>query len=325
MTRILKALCAMALLLGALAVPAGGDDSATVGSDTQSPTTMAVPRPSWYTPELNARVLANGKEGIEVPLDSHQLEINCLGYSPPGVSTTTGTVKANAVSAGGCMVSPSGCTMNFVFRDSSSWYIGTAGHCVPNGGDVVMQVGTRVDPTSGVAFATIAKVGRVVKKVNQGIGADFGLVKIDPGWVVMPGIAGAAGPTGVLCLDPVGQPVAHYGHGYVFAVGPGTVKFGEVIPDLSLVVKGAWATGYNWVGYGVPGDSGSGVMNDAGLVVGNLTHGLGVAGVPLVGTSFGMTIDGIFKFLGRGYALVTVDGRKVACPGDPIDLGTSVL
>ena len=36
--------------------------------------------------------------------------------------------------------------------------------------------------------------------------------------------------------------------------------------------------GYNWVGYGLPGDSGSEVMNDAGLAVGDLTHGIGGSG-----------------------------------------------
>lgn len=29
--------------------------------------------------------------------------------------------------------------MNFVFTDGASSYIGTAGHCVDKGGDVVMQ------------------------------------------------------------------------------------------------------------------------------------------------------------------------------------------
>lgn len=136
-----------------------------------------------------------------------------------------------------------------------------------------MQVASRVDPTDTV-FVTLAAIGRVAKRVNQGIGKDFGLVKIDPSWRVVPGVAGGAGPTGVLCLDPLGQPVAHYGHGYIFFVEQGHPKFGEVIPDTHPVIKFASTeTGFNRVGYGLPGDSGSGVMNAAGLAVGDLTHG----------------------------------------------------
>lgn len=280
--------------------------------------TLDLPSPSWYTSDLHQRVLAAGRAGVEVPLD-HEGDIlgsaGCLGYSPPSTKPSI-----SAVSAGGCMVHPHGCTMNFIFRDSSgNPYIGTAGHCVDTGGDVVMQVATRVDPT-GLTFATLAKIGRVATHVDAGIGRDFGLVSIDPGWDVVPGIAGAAGPTGVFCGDPLGQPVTHYGHGYVFLVGPGQAKFGEVIPDASLIFKGAWDTGFNWVGYGLPGDSGSGVMDAAGLAVGDLTHGVNVAGVPIPGLSFGTTMAGIFNMMGAGYKLVTVDGRAVSCPGNLLSL-----
>jgi hypothetical protein len=281
--------------------------------------TSELPRPSWYTDDLHQRVLASGKAGVEVPL-GHEDDIlgmvGCLGFSPPSASP----VSVNAVSAGGCMVHPHGCTMNFIFRDSSGVrYIGTAGHCLEGGGDVVMQVGTRVDATDTV-LVTLAKVGQVASRMDDGIGRDFGIVRIDPGWAVVPGIAGAAGPTGVFCGDPLGQPVAHYGHGYVFLVGPGQAKLGEVIPDLSLVFKGQWDTGFNWVGYGLPGDSGSGVMDGAGLAVGDLTHGLAPFNVPVPGLSFGTTMTGIFGFLGGGYKLVTVDGRGVSCPGNLLSL-----
>lgn len=295
-------------------------------SDAQ---TLELPSPAWYTPELHQQVLASGRAGVEIPLD-HEDDIlgtlGCLGYNPPSTSTGTNPPLAS-VSAGGCMVHPHGCTMNFVFADTSgNRYIGTAGHCVEGGGDVIMQVATRLDPT-GVTFATLAKIGTVAKSVNNGIGNDFAVVKIDAGWPVVSGVAGAAGPTGVFCGDPLGQPVTHYGHGYVFLVGPGQAKFGEVVPDLfgrvagvRLPLKGNNQTGFNWVGYGLPGDSGSGVMNDAGLAVGDLTHGVSVLGLPIPGLSFGTTMSGIFAFLGTGYSLVTVDGRQVRCPGTLLGL-----
>lgn len=275
--------------------------------------TLPLPPPRWYTDDVHRRVLAAGPQGIEVPL-SHEdalLPLDCAGYSPPSANPASPL----AVSAGGCMVHPHGCTMNYIFTDGAARYIGTAGHCLDKGGDVVMQVGTRVDVTDTV-LVTIAKVGRAAKRVDAGIGRDFGLVKIDPGWAVVPGIAGALGPTGVFCGDPLGQPVLHYGHGYVFLVGPGDPKAGEVIPDLHPVIKfTSTSAGYNWAGYGLPGDSGSAVTGAAGLAVGNLTHGLGVDFVPVPGLNFGTTMAGIFGIIGSQYSLVTVDGRAVRCEG----------
>jgi hypothetical protein len=276
--------------------------------------TLDQARPSWYTPELEARVLAAGREGVEIELTAQQqVELNCLGTSPPAASASG--VSLQAVSAGGCMIAPHGCTMNFVFTDGASHYIGTAGHCVAGGRTVVMQVATRVSPVEeSSVLVTLAAVGRVAKSWNAGIGKDFALVKIDPGWAVQPAVGGALGPTGVFCGDPLGQPVLHYGHGYIFFVEQGHPKVGEVIPDVSLIFKPS-AEGFNWVGYGLPGDSGSGVMNAAGLAVGDLTHGLAVAGVPVPGLSFGTTMQAIFNLIGPGYSLVTVDGRRVNCAG----------
>jgi hypothetical protein len=283
-------------------------------------TTLELPRPAWLTDELEARIVAAGPQGVEVPLGPSKqatLNPNCLGTAPPYASTSG--VSVAAVSAGTCMVSPAGCTMNFVFTDGTSYYIGTAGHCVSGGGrTVIAQIATRVDPTDTV-IATLAAIGTVAKSWNQGIGKDFALVKIDAGFNVVPGVAGALGPTGVFCGDPVGQPVMHYGHGYIFFVEQGYAKFGEVIPDLTLVFKFTTPNGFNWVGYGLPGDSGSEVMNDAGLAVGDLTHGIGVAGLPVPGLNFGTDMGGIFNLIGPGYKVVTVDGRRADC-ANPLGL-----
>jgi hypothetical protein len=54
-------------------------------------------------------------------------------------------------------------------------------------------------------------------------------------------------------------------------------------------------------------------MNAAGLAVGDLTHGIGVAGVPVPGLNFGTDMGGIFNLIGSGYKLVTVDGRAASC------------
>jgi hypothetical protein len=284
---------------------------------SESLPTLDQPRPDWLTNELEARILASGTQGVEIALQPNAaLNPNCLGTAPPYAGTDG--VSLTAVSAGTCMVSPSGCTMNFVFTDGTSSYIGTAGHCAGNGKTVIAQVATRVDPTDTV-FVTLAAIGSVVKSWNSGIGRDFALVKISPGFKVVPGVTGAFGPTGVFCGDPVGQPVMHYGHGYIFFVEQGHPKFGEVIPDLTLLFKFASPNGFNWVGYGLPGDSGSGVMNAAGLAVGDLTHGIGIAGVPVPGLNMGTDMQGIFNLIGSSYKLVTVDGRAASC-ANPLGL-----
>jgi hypothetical protein len=293
------------LVAAILLVPGAG----LAGSESIG--TLDQPRPDWLTSDLEAQIVASGTKGVEVAFAPNAtLQPNCLGTAPPYVGTDG--VSTTAVSAGTCMVSPSGCTMNFVFTDGTSSYIGTAGHCASGGKTVIAQVGVRVDPTDSV-IVTLAAIGSVVRSWNNGIGKDFALVKIDPGFKVVPGVAGALGPTGVFCGDPVGQPVMHYGHGYIFFVEQGYAKFGEVIPDLTALVKFTTANGFNWVGYGLPGDSGSEVMNDAGLAVGDLTHGIGVAGLPVPGLSFGTDMQGIFNLIGTTYKLVTVDGRAASC------------
>jgi hypothetical protein len=306
-------LAAVMLLLVGAGSAAG---SADTGTDAQAIGTLDLPKPAWLTDELEAQIAAAGPKGVEIARPDATVNPDCLGTAPPYIDTDG--VSTTAVSAGTCMVSPSGCTMNFVFTDGTSYYIGTAGHCSGNGKTVIAQVGTRVDPTDTV-FVTLAAIGTTVASWNSGIGKDFALVKINAGFKVIPGVTGALGPTGVFCGDPVGQPVMHYGHGYIFFVEQGYPKFGEVIPDLTLLVKFTTPDGFNWVGYGLPGDSGSEVMNDAGLAVGDLTHGIGIAGVPVPGLSFGTDMSEIFALIGSSYQLVTVDGRTVSC-ANPLGL-----
>jgi hypothetical protein len=295
----------VALLAAGLVLASAGSAGA------ENVVTLPQPKPSWLTPALQQKILATGTRGVDVTFQQGTtIEPNCLGTAPPSVGT--GGVSATAVSAGTCMVSPNGCTMSFVFTDGTSNYIGTAGHCAGVGQTVIAQVGVRIDPTDSVVV-TLAAIGSVVKSVNGGIGRDFALVKIDPGFAVVPAMAGALGPTGMLCGDPVGQPVMHYGHGYIFFVEQGDPKFGEVVPDLTAVVPFTSPDGFNWVGYGLPGDSGSGVMNDAGLAVGDLTHGISVAGLPVPGLSFGTDMDGIYSIIGTGYKLVTAAGLQADC------------
>jgi hypothetical protein len=162
------------------------------------------------------------------------------------------------VSAGTCEVYPYGCTANFIYSDGTQNYIGTAGHCVDNvGQDVYMQVNS-----PGVG-ASIADVGTVSKFVNGGVGNDYSVIAIRPGFAVDPKLP-EGGPQGIYTgCGPI--PVEYWGHGFGVAVGQGKLEGG--------LATNWYDDGYGWTGVGAPGDSGSGVVTATGLqAAGDFTH-----------------------------------------------------
>ena len=238
--RMLWIAVAAALVLGIQ--PAGAASVPQVGTQASSfdlrgvPGTVAyengwaVPleaaRPSWYTPQLHRQVLeADGAPvaaPAEAPLPSE------VGIRP-----------------GAWMLSPSGCTMNFIFRSGGSFAIGTAGHCVGSVGQPV----TLITLAPGGANPVLVEVGNVLAFRNNGIGDDFALVSVNPvlnSWVD-PTIAVVAGPCGAY-NGPGPETVAHYGHGLAIGTG-GTPRAGVAL---------TWnATSFGWDGAGIFGDSGS--------------------------------------------------------------------
>jgi hypothetical protein len=185
--------------------------------------------PAWFTEELAARVhAANG-----APV---------------------------AIRPGSWMISPAGCTMNFVFGSPGAFSIGTAGHCAKNGDAV-----TLLTLAPGGANPVLVDVGTVQKSVDGGIGNDFALVSIRPDlqkWV-SPTIAVVAGPCGSYGGSGP-EAVFHYGHGLAVGTG-GTPRAG-----LALTWE---STAYGWSGAAAPGDSGSAVRVNAGVqAAGDLTH-----------------------------------------------------
>jgi hypothetical protein len=159
------------------------------------------------------------------------------------------------------------------------------------GQSVYMQVNT-----PGVG-ASIANIGTVSKFVNGGVGNDYSVIAIRPGFTVDPklpeggpqGIYTGCGPTAVL----------HYGHGYGVAVSQGKLEGG--------LATNWYDDGYGWTGAGAPGDSGSAVVTANGFqAAGDFTHlivDLGAyPGSDLAGTR-------ITKILaGTGLSLVNADG-----------------
>jgi hypothetical protein len=158
------------------------------------------------------------------------------------------------------MISPAGCTMNFIFRKSSSLAIGTAGHCVDKAGEPVVLL--TIAP--GTENPVLVNVGSVLVRRDNGIGDDFALVSIRSAlhaWVD-PTIAVLAGPCGAYSGSGP-ETVAHYGHGLGIGTG-GTPRAGVAL---------TWrADAYGWDGAAIFGDSGSPVRVTRLQAAGNLTH-----------------------------------------------------
>ena len=109
-------LAAVMLLLVGIGSAAGSADS---GTDAQAIGTLDLPKPAWLTDELEAQIVAAGPKGVEIARPDATVNPDCLGTAPPYVGTDG--VSTTAVSAGTCMVSPAGCTMNFIFTDGTSY------------------------------------------------------------------------------------------------------------------------------------------------------------------------------------------------------------
>ena len=257
--------------------------------------TLAAPEPAWLTEELKAEIHAAGAEGVQV--SEEYLNAECPGVAFPGVS------------ANGCIVSPAGCTANFVFTNGAP-HIGTAAHCTDKVGDVVIM---QVDTT------TLAEVGTVVKRTaEEEPGEDFALIQIFPDvaakWGVNPAIP-TGGPQGIFTGCDPGQVVKNYGHGYGVAVAQGKPEAG--------VTAHWYDDAYGWFGAGIMGDSGSGITLATNESAGNFTHIILVdpSLALLPGELAGMRTTEILRFLGPGWAQVNADGSTSTATSS---CGTSV-
>ena len=201
---------------------------------------LAAAKPSWLTPELEAEVLAADGQPVAAPNDA----------------PLPGTV---GIRPGSWMVSPYGCTMNFVFAKSDMLGIGTAGHCVDNVGQSVVVL-TLTDSGNAV----LLEIGTVVARHDNGIGDDFALVEIYPG--LYPWVSATTAVIGGPCGEYYGsgpETVEHYGHGLAIGTG-GTPRAG-----IALTWK---ENAFGWDGAAIFGDSGSPVRVTDLKAAGDLTH-----------------------------------------------------
>jgi hypothetical protein len=176
------------------------------------------------------------------------------------------------------------CTSNFVFSDGTSTYIGQAAHCSGTGGNTAtdgctsgtLPVGTQVDVTGASKPGTMVYNSWATMQANGEKDADtcayndLALIKLDPADVanVNPSVPGYGGPTGVGTVGNLGDNVYSYGNselrGGVTKLSP---KEGVLIQNQG----NGWSHNVFTVTPGIPGDSGSGFMNDSGQAIGILS------------------------------------------------------
>lgn len=237
---------------------------------------LETPSPDWYTPRLDAEVRAAAEIGEAVAI-------------PEGVDIETSALLFAGIRPGSWMISPAGCTMNFVFGTPSDYYIGTAGHCAEVGDEVTIVA----------APGVLMNIGTTVRSVDNGIGDDFALIDVRPQMeqYVNPSMAYFGGPTAA-GNPQVGDLVVHAGHGLVIGTG-GTPRAGLV------VYRGegdeSRSDAFAWDGAAAPGDSGSPVRALSGEAAGDLTH-LVIGGKYVPGVVAGTTIDRMIAIAGKPLA-----------------------
>jgi hypothetical protein len=227
----------VAALAAALAAPGMGSTAPALKAIP-----LSAPAPSWYTPDLHAKVLASGVEGVALP---ESVAVPTAGIAFLGIR------PGHFIIVGGGTL----CSTNFVFRNGANWAIGTAGHC----GNVGDQV-TMISLPRG-----LLNIGNIIKSVNGGPGNDFALISINPALnsLVSPSMAFWGGPTANYPGPKAPLLVRHIGWGAGIGAG-GTPRVGVGI---------AWSpTLWRFSGLIVNGDSGSGAINEKSKAIGNITH-----------------------------------------------------
>jgi hypothetical protein len=175
------------------------------------------------------------------------------------------------------------CTSNFVFTDASNVYLGQAAHCSGTGGSTEtngctsgsLPVGTPVEingasrPGTMVYNSWLTMQSRGETDPDACQYNDIALVRIDPADAgkVNPSVPGFGGPSGVGGAG-TGETVYSYGNS---SLRGGVTKLS---PKQGIVVQtegNGWSRTVYTVTPGVPGDSGSGFLNDSGQGIGVLS------------------------------------------------------
>jgi hypothetical protein len=176
------------------------------------------------------------------------------------------------------------CTSNFVFQDASNVYLGQAAHCSGTGGQTEtdgctsgsLSIGTPVQidgasrPGTLVYNSWLTMQARGEGDPDTCAFNDLALIEIDPADVaaVNPSVPGFGGPTAVGTVSGTGSTVYSYGNSELRG---GITTLSPKQGVLAQNEGGGWSHDVVTATPGIPGDSGSGFMNEAGQAIGVLS------------------------------------------------------
>jgi hypothetical protein len=176
------------------------------------------------------------------------------------------------------------CTSNFVFEEGASVYLGQAAHCSGTGGQTEtdgctsgsLPLGTPVKVSGASKPGTLVYNSWLTMQAKGEADTytcaynDLALIRLDPVDVgrVNPSVPGFGGPTGVGAAGASGSTVYSYGNselrGGVTTLSP---KQGVLIQSEG----NGWSHNVVTLTPGIPGDSGSGFLNESGAAIGILS------------------------------------------------------
>lgn len=220
----------------------------------------------------------------------------CVALLAPAGSSAWAPAKTASIHPG-VQVRTEGaqCTSNFVFQEGATVFLGQAAHCSGTGGQTETDGCTSGSLPLGtpVEVSGASKPGTLVYNswlAMQAAGEadpdtcaynDLALIRLDPADVgkVNPSVPGFGGPTGVGDPGDSGSTVYSYGNSELRG------GIAKLSPKQGIVVQnegGGWSHIVLTLTPGVPGDSGSGFLDESGQAFGVLST-LQIA--PLAGTN----------------------------------------
>ncbi len=229
------------------------------------------------------------------------------------------------------------CTANFIFTDGASVLIGYAAHCAGDGGEATDTNGCDApslptDGTTEVEIEGASQPGTLVYsswETMQRVGEtdedacnynDFALVRLDPAdhGSVNPSIPHWGGPTG---LETAGTAEGET----VYSYGNSSLRLGirELSPKTGLSL-GTQANGWTHPTYtaspGIPGDSGSALLDAEGKAAGVLST---LAIAPLAGSNNYSDLASALDYMrSHGGPNASLALGTEAFDGDQLPLGT---
>jgi hypothetical protein len=176
------------------------------------------------------------------------------------------------------------CTSNFVFEEGSTVFLGQAAHCSGTGGQTEtdgcasgsLPIGTAIEvkgaskPGTLVYNSWLTMQAKGESDPDTCAYNDLALIRLDPADVdkVNPSVPGFGGPERVGAAAETGSSVYSYGNSELRG---GITKLS---PKQGIVLQnegGGWSHDVATLTPGVPGDSGSGFMNEDGEAIGVLS------------------------------------------------------